>query len=82
MKVFAVISLISTAFIPQYIIRRREKEAISQIPSKPIAWTFAVASLLFVLLTIAHTIFLFLGTYPNISFIFSTSIGLPYNLQG
>ena len=82
MKVFAVISLISAAFVAQDIIRHRGKEAISQIPSKPIAWAFAAVSLTFVLLAIAHTIFLFLGTYPNISFIFSISIDLPLQFTG
>jgi hypothetical protein len=50
MKVFAVIALISAAFVPQHIIRRREKEATSGIPSKLVALAFATASLAFVLL--------------------------------
>jgi len=72
MKVFAVIILVSAAFVAQYIIRHREKEAASQIPSKPVALAFAAVSLTFVLLVIAHTIFLFLDIYCDLSFIFST----------
>ena len=82
MKVFTVIMLISAAFVAKHIIRHREKEAAGQIPPKPVVLAFAVASLAFVLLVIAHTIFLFLDMYPNMSFIFSTSIDLPLQLIG
>jgi len=82
MKVFAVIILVGAAFVPQYIIRHREKEAASQMPPKPVVLFFAITSLAFVLLVIAHTILLFLDAYPNISFIFSTSFDLPLQLVG
>jgi len=82
MKVFAVITLISAAFVPQHIIRHREKEATSQISSKPIASFFAITSLTFVFMVIAHTILLFLDRYPDMSFIFSTPIDLPLQLVG
>jgi len=82
MKVFAVISLISAAFVPQHIIRHREKEATSQIPFKPIALAFAVASLTFVLLIILHMIFLLLDIYPDLPFIFFTHIDLPLQFTG
>jgi protein-S-isoprenylcysteine O-methyltransferase Ste14 len=82
MKIFAVIILLLAAFVPQHIIRHREKEATSQIPSKPIALFFATTSLIFVSMVIAHTILLFLDIYPNMSFTFSTSIDLVLQLIG
>jgi len=82
MKVFAVIILISAAFVPQYIIRHREGETASQIPPKPVALFFAITSLAFALLVIAHTVLLFLDAYPDISFIFFTSFDLPLQLVG
>ncbi len=82
MKVFAVITLISAAFVPQYIIRHREKEATSQISSKPVASFFAIMSLTFVFLVIAHTILLFRDMYPDMPFIFSTPIDLSLQLVG
>mgnify|MGYP001034431208 CR=1 FL=1 len=82
MKVFAVIILISAAFVPQHIIRHREKEAASEMPSKPVVLFFATTSLAFVLLVIAHTIFLFLHVYLDIPFIFSTPFDLPLQLVG
>ncbi len=82
MKVFAVIILVSAAFVPQYIVRRREKEVTGEIPSKPIASFFATMSLTFVFMVIAHTILLFLGIYPDMPFIFSTPIDLALQLTG
>jgi len=82
MKVSAVIIVISAAFVPQHIIRHREKEATGKTPSKPVTSFFATSSLIFVFLVIAHTVLLFLHTYPNMSFIFSTSIDLPLQIVG
>lgn len=81
-KVFAVIILVSAAFVAQYIIRHREKEATSQIPSKPVALAFVILSLVLVLMVIGHTILLFLDAYPTMPFIFSTPIDLPLQLVG
>ena len=82
MRVFAVIILVSAAFVPQYIIHHREEEAVGQMPPKPVVLFFAIASLAFVLLVIAHTILLFLDVYPDMPFIFSTSFDLPLQLVG
>ena len=82
MKVFAVVILIAAAFVPQYIIRHREKEATGGIPSKPAASFFAIMSLTFVFMVIAHTVLLFLGVYPDMPFIFSSPIDLPLQIIG
>ena len=82
MKGFAVIILISAAFVPRHIISHRRKEAAGQIPSKPAALLFAIMSLAFVFLVIAHTILLFLDAYPDMQFTFSTSINLPLQIVG
>ena len=81
-KVFAGIILVSAAFVPQHIIRHREKEAASQIPSKPVASVFAIMSLVFVFLVIAHTVLLFLDMYPDMPFIFSSPIDIPLQIVG
>ena len=82
MKVFALVILISAAFVPQHIISHREREAASQILSKLTALAFAILSLAFIFLVIAHTILLFLNMYPSMPFIFSTPIDLPLQFTG
>ena len=82
MKVFAVVILIAAAFVPQHIIRHREKEATSGIPSKLASLFFAIMSLTFVFLVIAHTVLLFLAVYPDMPFIFSSPIDLPLQIIG
>jgi protein-S-isoprenylcysteine O-methyltransferase Ste14 len=82
MKAFAVIILILAAFVPQHIIRHREKEATGRISPRPVVLFFAITSLAFVFLVIAHTILLFLNIYTDSSFIFSTPIDLPLQIVG
>ncbi len=81
MKIFTGIALACFAFCILYalICRRGGKVSISQ---KLTALAFAITSLIFISLVIAHAILLFTNIYPNLPFIFSTSVDLSLQVIG
>ena len=81
MKIFTGIALACAAFGVSYAVSHR-KGGTGLIPDRAKSLTFAITSLVFISLVIAHAVLLFIGTYPGLSFVFSTSVDIPLQIVG
>ena len=52
------------------------------MPDKGSSLAFAVTALIFVFLVIAHAVLLFANIYPDLAFVFHTSVDLPLQIIG
>jgi protein-S-isoprenylcysteine O-methyltransferase Ste14 len=81
MKIFTGIALACATFEVFYAVSHR-KGGTGPIPDRAKSLTFAIISLVFISLVIAHAVLLFIDTYPDLSFVFSTPFDLWLQIVG